>query len=378
MSRRLAWIAVLLSAVLIAGCGEPTSTPSEGTRTTVPSTGPSTGSSTRDTPSAASAAPSDRAADVRADDLASGLSVPWGLVALDDASILIGERDSGRIVRIAAGGGSQTLATLTDVRPGGEGGLLGLALTPDATRLFAYFTAATDNRIVAMSWDGSRLGAPTTVLTGIPKGSIHNGGRMAIGPDGFLYVGTGETGDKSLAQDLDSLGGKILRLTLEGRPAPGNPFDSAVWSYGHRNVQGLAFDGEGRLWASEFGQNTWDELNLITKGADYGWPSVEGSGNVEGMTDPIVVWHTGDASPSGLAFWRGELWMASLRGARLWEIPVTGAEAGEPVAHFTGDYGRLRSVVPTTDGGALLVTTNNTDGRGRPRDGDDRILRVTH
>ena len=186
-----------------------------------------------------------------------------------------------------------------------------------------------------MSWDGSRLGEPETVLTGIPKGGIHNGGRMAIGPDGFLYVGTGETGDTSLAQDLDSLGGKILRLTLDGRPAPGNPFDSAVWSYGHRNVQGLAFDGEGRLWASEFGQNTWDELNLITKGADYGWPRVEGSGNVEGMTDPVVVWRTGDASPSGLAFWRGELWMASLRGARLWEIPVTGAEAGEPVAHFT-------------------------------------------
>jgi glucose/arabinose dehydrogenase len=305
------------------------------------------------------------------------LSAPWGLVALDNASILVGERDSGRIVRIAASGGSETLAMLPDVRPGGEGGLLGLTLTPDKSRLFAYFTAADDNRIVTMPWDGSRLGEPETVLTGIPKGSIHNGGRMAIGPDGFLYVGTGETGDTSLAQDLHSLGGKILRLTLDGRPAPGNPFDSSVWSYGHRNVQGLAFDSDGRLWASEFGQNTWDELNLITKGADYGWPRIEGSGNVEGMRDPEVVWHTGDASPSGLAFWRGALWMASLRGARLWEIPVTGAEAGEPVAHFTGDYGRLRSAVPTADGGALLVTTNNTDGRGRPKDGDDRVLRVT-
>ncbi len=385
MSRRLACLGVFLAAVLIAGCSEPASTPSEGTRTTLPSTGPSTGQSTgqstgpsaNSTASTASAAPSAQAADVRAEDLASRLSVPWGLVALDDASMLVSERDSGRIVRITADGGSEPLTTLADVRPGGEGGLLGLTLTPDKSRLFAYFTAADDNRIVAMSWDGSRLGEPETVLTGIPKGGIHNGGRMAIGPDGFLYVGTGETGDKSLAQDLDSLGGKILRLTLDGRPAPGNPFDSAVWSYGHRNVQGLAFDGEGRLWASEFGQNTWDELNLITKGADYGWPRVEGSGNVEGMTNPVVVWHTGDASPSGLAFWRGELWMASLRGARLWEIPVTGAEAGEPVAHFSGDYGRLRSVVPTADGAALLVTTNNTDGRGQPKDGDDRLLRVT-
>ena len=385
MSRRRARLTVALAAValgtvLVAGCGDPGSTPSERTRTALPSTGPSTGSaagpSGTSTTGTASGAQSARP-DVRADDLATGLSVPWGLVALDDRSILVSERDTGRIIRIAAGGGRQTLATLADVRPDGEGGLLGLALTPDRTRLFAYFTAADDNRIVAMSWDGTRLGEPKTLLTGIPKGSIHNGGRMAIGPDGFLYVGTGETGDTSLAQDLESLGGKILRLTLDGRPAPGNPFDTAVWSYGHRNVQGLAFDSEGRLWASEFGQNTWDELNLITKGADYGWPMVEGSGKVDKLTDPVVVWHTGDASPSGLAFWRGALWMASLRGARLWEIPVTGEDAGEPVAHFTGAYGRLRSVVPTADGAALLVTTNNTDGRGRPREGDDRILRVT-
>ena len=351
--------------VLAASCTTPVSTPSEQTRTAAPSSaptsaGPATTPTTGATPTAG--------ADLRAEDVRTDLEIPWGLVPLDDGSLLVSERDTGKIVRVD-GDRAETLTTLAEVRAGGEGGLLGLALTPDRSRLFAYFTAEQDNRIVAMSWDGSRLGPPQPIFSGIPKGTIHNGGRMAIGPDGFLYVGTGETGDRDLAQDRDSLGGKILRLTFDGKPAPGNPFDSAVWSYGHRNVQGLAFDDQGRLWASEFGQNTWDELNLITKGANYGWPIVEGSGDKDGLTDPVVVWRTGDASPSGLAFWQGELWMASLRGARLWEIPLSGTDAAEPIEHFTGDYGRLRSVVPTADGSALLVSTNNTDGRGDPAAG---------
>ena len=147
---------------------------------------------------------------------------------------------------------------------------------------------------------------------------------MIIGPDGFLYVGTGETGEVALAQDQKSLGGKILRITLDGRPAPGNPFGNEVWTYGHRNVEGLAFDADGRLWASEFGEQSWDELNLITKGANYGWPELEGSGEAEGMTNPKVVWRTDEASPAGLAYADGSLWMAALRGERLWQIPVAG------------------------------------------------------
>jgi glucose/arabinose dehydrogenase len=363
--RRLVWIGIVtLAGLLAAACSGPTSTPSEQTRTAAPSSSGTTGMA------------SPTRGDLRAQDVVTGLDVPWGVIALGNGSMLVSERDTGKILHIV-GSRVETLTTLTDVRPGGEGGLLGLTLTPDGRRLFAYFTAADDNRMVEMSWDGSRLGEPQTIFTGIPKGNIHNGGRMAVGPDGYLYVGTGETGDGSLAQDKNSLGGKILRITLDGKPAPGNPFGTAVWSYGHRNVQGLAFDAGGRLWASEFGQNAWDELNLITKGGDYGWPEVEGSGNVDGMINPQVVWRTGDASPSGLAFWQGELWMASLRGARLWEIPISGDRAGEPVEHFTGDYGRLRSVEPTADGAALLLSTNNTDGRGDPRSGDDRILRVT-
>ncbi|MFP5283916.1 MAG: PQQ-dependent sugar dehydrogenase, partial [Actinomycetes bacterium] len=221
------------------------------------------------------------------------------------------------------------------------------------------------------------LGEPREVLTDIPKGIRHNGGRMTLGPDGYLYVGTGEVGNTSLAQDRDSLGGKILRITIDGEPAPGNPFDNEVWSYGHRNVEGLAFDDEGRLWASEFGEQTWDELNLIREGGNYGWPEVEGSGNQDGMINPKVVWRTSEASPAGLAFWQGELWMAALRGQRLWEIPIDGSKAGDPREHFTEKYGRLRSVTVAGNGRDLLLTTSNTDGRADPRRGDDRILTVT-
>jgi glucose/arabinose dehydrogenase len=289
---------------------------------------------------------------------------------------LIAERDEGKIVRVENGSASQ-VRTIDEVDPGGEGGLLGLAITKDEKTVFAYYTAANDNRIVSMSWDGRELGTPKVILRGIPKGFIHNGGRMVVGPDDYLYVGTGESGTGRLSQNKDSLGGKILRLRLDGRPAPGNPFDNEVFSYGHRNVQGLAFDNEGRLWASEFGQNRWDELNLITKGADYGWPDVEGSGNVRGMTNPKVVWHTDEASPSGLAYWQNSLWMAGLRGQRLWEIPVDGTKTGDPIAHFRGDYGRLRTVQVAADGGSLLLTNSNTDGRGDPASDDDRLFRIT-
>jgi glucose/arabinose dehydrogenase len=312
----------------------------------------------------------------RAEKIASDLAAPWGLVTLKDGSFLISERDARKILRVR-NRSTSLVRTIDEASPAGEGGLMGLAITKDEKTVFAYCTAADDNRIVSMSWDGRDLGAPKVILKGIPKGFIHNGGRMVIGPDDYLYVGTGESGDGSLSQDKDSLGGKILRLRVDGRPAPGNPFDNEVFSYGHRNVQGLAFDADGRLWASEFGQHNWDELNLIREGANYGWPEVEGSGNVKGMTNPKVVWRTRDASPSGLAYWQGELWMAGLRGERLWEIPLDGASTGDPIAHFRGDYGRLRTVAVAHDGNSLLLSSSNTDGRGDPTRDDDRLFRVT-
>lgn len=318
--------------------------------------------------------------------VAEGLNTPWGLVPLAEGGLLVASRDKGTITRVDTRTGKKTeLGEVPGVSAAGEGGLLGLALSPDYASdrmVYAYFTSASDNRIVRMIYDparpaGDQLGAPDTVFKGIPKGMIHNGGRIAFGPDRMLYVGTGESGDRGLAQDTKSLGGKILRLTPEGEPAPGNPFpDSAVYSYGHRNVQGLAWDAKQRLFAAEFGQNTWDELNAIEPGADYGWPAAEGRTQDAKFRNPVAQWHTADASPSGIAYAEGSVWMAGLRGQRLWRVPLKGtAASADPQAFLEGDYGRLRTVV-SAGGGTLWVTTSNTDGRGDPKTGDDRILEL--
>jgi glucose/arabinose dehydrogenase len=378
--RRLHVLVACGALLILTGCTNAANEPSPETRTAgpTPATSSPASSPSPSDPNPRSPSPStvQSQADPRAREVASDLAAPWGLVPLKDGSFLISERDTRRIVHVDNGSTSR-VRTIEEADPAGEGGLLGLATTDDEKTVFAYYTAANDNRIVSMSWNGRDLGSPKVILRGIPKGFIHNGGRLVIGPDGYLYVGTGESGSGRLSQDKDSLGGKILRLRLDGRPAPGNPFDNEVFSYGHRNVQGLAFDDEGRLWASEFGQQTWDELNLIKEGANYGWPEVEGSGRVQGMTNPKVVWRTRDASPSGLAYWQGDLWMAGLRGERLWQIPLDGTKAGDPIARFRGDYGRLRTVEVATDGNSLLMTNSNTDGRGDPASDDDRLFRIT-
>ncbi|WP_246561646.1 PQQ-dependent sugar dehydrogenase [Streptomyces roseirectus] len=314
-----------------------------------------------------------------------GLESPWGVVALPGGGLLVASRDEGTVTSVDAGGRRSEAGEVAGVAPDGEGGLLGLALSPGFASdrmVYAYFTSESDNRIVRMRYDerepaGRRLGAPDTVFRGIPKGHIHNGGRIAFGPDGMLYVGTGESGDTGLSQDRGSLGGKILRLTPEGEPAPGNPFPgSAVYSYGHRNVQGLAWDSRRRLFAAEFGQNTWDELNAIAPGGNYGWPEAEGTSDNPRYRNPLAKWPTADASPSGIAYAEGSLWMAGLRGQRLWRVPLNGTEASAAPQAFLGEeYGRLRTVV-SVGGNKLWVTTSNTDGRGDPRDGDDRILEL--
>jgi glucose/arabinose dehydrogenase len=373
-------VAACGALLLVTGCTNAANEPSSETRTAGPtpasSSAPPSPSPSNSPPGSPTPSAVQSRGDPRAREIASDLEAPWGLVPLKDGTFLISERDTREIIRVR-GGSRSRLRTIDGADPAGEGGLLGLAITADEKTVFAYYTAANDNRIVSMSWDGRNLGGPKVILRGIPKGFIHNGGRMVIGPDNYLYVGTGESGDGSLAQDKDSLGGKILRLRLDGRPAPGNPFDNEVFSYGHRNVQGLAFDDDDRLWASEFGQQAWDELNLIRAGANYGWPEVEGSGKADGMTNPKVVWRTRDASPSGLAYWQGDLWMAGLRGERLWQIPLDGTKTDDPIVHFRGDYGRLRTVVVAHDGNSLLLSNSNTDGRGDPSGDDDRLFRVT-
>ncbi|WP_311765419.1 PQQ-dependent sugar dehydrogenase [Streptomyces zingiberis] len=317
--------------------------------------------------------------------VATGLDTPWGLAPLSGGDLLVSSRDSGKILRVDAGSGKKTEAgTVPGVAAEGEGGLLGIAVPDDGEKMiYAYLTTASDNRIVRMLYSpdrpaGKQLGAVDTVLRGIPRGTIHNGGRIAFGPDGDLYAGTGDSGREGLSQDRDSLGGKILRMTEDGEPAKGNPDPgSVVYSWGHRNVQGLAWDAQGRLWASEFGQHTWDELNLIEKGGNYGWPEAEGRDGSGGeFTAPVEQWRTDQASPSGIAVAKGSVWMAGLRGERLWRIPLDGARpAADPQAFLEGEYGRLRTVVATDDGD-LWVVTSETDGRGSPDGDDDRILRL--
>lgn len=314
-----------------------------------------------------------------ANTVTTGLASPWGLAFLPDGSALVSERNSAQIKRIA-NGSTTTVGTVPGVVPGGEGGLHGLAVSPSFGSdrfVYAYFTAAGDNRVVRMTFDNG-LGQPQVIVSGIPKASIHNGGRLAFGPDGMLYISTGDAGQSGNSQNPSSLGGKILRVTPTGAAAPGNPTaGNRMWSMGHRNVQGLAFDDAGRLWASEFGQNTWDELNLIRAGGNYGWPTVEGNNNNPNFVNPIAQWPTSQASPSGIAFSRNTVWLASLRGQRLWAVPVlNGGPDGSPVNFFNGSFGRLRMVTSAPDG-SLWLMTNNTDGRGTPRPGDDRILRLT-
>ncbi|MDW5594798.1 PQQ-dependent sugar dehydrogenase [Conexibacter stalactiti] len=323
------------------------------------------------------AAPAAESAAVRT--IATGLEVPWGIAFLPGGDALVAERTTGRIKRIPAGGGSaRTVMTVPGVDTGaGEGGLLGLAVSPGYARdrlVYAYFTSARDNRIVRF-----RLGGrPRAIVTGLARAFNHNGGRIAFGPDGKLYAGVGDAADPDLAQQRDSRNGKILRMNADGSAPSDNPIPgSLVWSLGHRNVQGLAWDRAGRLWATEFGQDRFDEVNLIRPGRNYGWPVVEGRGSTDGgrYVNPLVTWPTSEASPSGAAIAGSTLFVAALRGERLWRVPLRGASTGSPRATLDGRYGRLRTVVRAPDG-ALWVATSNTDGRGDPRDGDDRIIRI--
>jgi glucose/arabinose dehydrogenase len=310
--------------------------------------------------------------------VATGLTVPWGLGFLPDGSALVAERNSARVLQLRPGATPTTIATISGVVPSGEGGLLGLAISPAYAQdrlVYVYYTSATDNRIVRFRTD-----APQTqevVLSGLAKADFHNGGRIAFGPDGMLYAGVGDATVTSNAQNQQSLNGKILRMRPDGGvPATGNPFPgSLVYSLGHRNVQGLAWDAQGRLYAAEFGQNTWDEVNQIVAGGNYGWPTVEGRSTDTRFRNPIVVWSTAEASPSGAAIDGNTLYVAALRGQRLWSVPLNGTGgAGTPVALLQNAYGRLRTVERAPDG-SLWITTSNRDGRGTPAAADDQVLR---
>nr|WP_311878098.1 PQQ-dependent sugar dehydrogenase [Microbacterium sp. A(2022)] len=304
------------------------------------------------------------------------LEAPWSIAFHGDAA-LVSERDSARVLEIGETGEVHEVAVIDGVEPGGEGGLLGLAVSDG--ELFTYFTAQGENRVerrtIVGDAGGLSLGPATVVIDGIPAAGNHNGGRIAFGPDGMLYVTTGDAGDRDSAQDLDALSGKILRLTPEGEIPADNPFDdSPVYSYGHRNPQGIAWDAEGGMYASEFGQDTWDELNVIEPGGNYGWPEVEGIADDGDYIDPVQQWRPETASPSGIAVTGSSIVIANLRGERLRTVPLDDLTAG--TEQLVGEFGRLRDVV-VGPGGDAWILTNNTDGRGDPSDGDDRILRLS-
>lgn len=315
--------------------------------------------------------------------VATNLEAPWDLAFLPNGDALVTERDTGRLVRVSGSGDVREVQRLPAAGVG-EGGLLGIAVSPDYEDdgfLYAYYSTATDNRVARFA-----LGEePEPILTGIPVASYHNGGRISFGPDGMLYVGTGDAGDTASSQDRNSLAGKILRITLEGDVPGDNPLpDNPVYSYGHRNVQGLAWDESGDLYATEFGQDRFDEVNRIEPGENYGWPEVEGEGGEPEYVDPISTWSTSEASPSGAAIlkngaipqWEGDFFMAALRGERLWRLELAGdGTVSGREQLLRGEAGRLRHVAQAPDG-SLWVLTSNRDGRGEPLPEDDRILRL--
>ncbi|QMU96699.1 PQQ-dependent sugar dehydrogenase [Microbacterium esteraromaticum] len=356
--RRIVAPAVLVSALLVSGC-----------------TGPGI-----PTPQATDPTGTANAEPIA---LATGLKAPWSVVRLDSGGALISQRDGGEVLELTASGDLREAGVVPGVVSGGESGLHGLAVLDDggASWLYAYHGAEDDNRVVRMPLVGEPgslaldVGASEVVIEGIPRASNHDGGRIAFGPDGMLYIATGDAGQRDRARDRDFLGGKILRVTPEGEPARGNPFGSPVYSIGHRNVQGLAWTDDGTLWASEFGQNTWDELNRIEAGGDYGWPDHEGFARVDDAIDPVAVWTPDEASPSGIAVIDDVVYVAGLRGQRLW-LYDTAAPSIEPWPVYTGEFGRLRDVIAGPDD-TFWVLTNNTDGRGSPGAGDDRLLQLT-
>jgi glucose/arabinose dehydrogenase len=314
----------------------------------------------------------------RAETIATGLDVPWEIAFLPDRGALITERP-GRV--LSFDGDTRELAEIP-VEAVGEGGLLGLAIDPAFERngfVYLYRTTASGNEVARYRLVDGRLDEQSTLVTGIAAAAIHDGGRLRFGPDDRLYISTGDASQPDLAQDPASLNGKVLRLAPEQyRGAGGRP---EVFSLGHRNVQGFDWQpGTGRLYASEHGAAGNDEINLLRAGANYGWPRVEGEDH-DGFTAPLAVYNPAIA-PSGATFvhnegsaWHGDFLVACLGGEQLRRLRFDGERVTLDEALYEGEFGRLRSVVEGPDG-ALYLLTNNTDGRGSPREGDDRLVRI--
>lgn len=333
--------------------------------------------------------------------VAANLDTPWDLAWGPDGRIWVSER-GGTISRIDPATGAVTKAGELEVTERSESGLMGIAFHPDfesqpwVYAVHSYSSGGIRNRLVRMRWDGHALGAPEVLISGIPGAGNHNGSRIVVGPDRLLYMTTGDAGDAAQAQDRDALAGKVLRLDLDGRPASGNPFGNATWSFGHRNPQGLVFRADGALFSTEHGPSDNDEINLIEAGRNYGWPAVhgycdgsEGSGEqafctANDVVEPLATW-TPTIAPAGADFytgskfaeWNGDLLFVALNGRTLQRLTLA-ADDRSVASRETilgGDYGRLRDVLVAPDGN-VYVATSNRDGRGRPASDDDRVLRL--
>ena len=320
-------------------------------------------------------------AEKRVQTIATGLEAPWELAFLPDGRALLTERPGRvRLLSKEMQLRGEPVAEV-EVAAVGEGGLLGLAVDPEFERnsfVYLYRTTHSGNEVVRYRFEGSRLEEDAGVLSGLQAAAIHDGGRLRFGPDGLLYVTTGEAGNPPLAQDPDSLNGKILRL----RGFRGGAARPEIVSSGHRNVQGIDWEPRSdRLVITEFGPDSDDEVNLIRKGANYGWPDAQGDEGAPEFEQPVVNYEDVIA-PSGGSFvrakgsaWTGSFVFAALRGEQLRRVKLDGAETAVDEALFRGDFGRLRTVTEGPDG-ALYVLTNNRDGRGDPREGDDRVIRI--
>ena len=315
--------------------------------------------------------------------LAQKLEIPWALDFLPDGSIVHTERAGRvRLIDIREGLLAEPLLTVEEAAHRGEGGLLGIAVHPDFASnhfIYLYYTyQGHDNlatRVVRFSKEDKVLLDEKIILDNIPAASNHNGGRIKFGPDGMLYITTGDAARADSAQDRNSLAGKILRLKDDGTIPSDNPFPgSPVYSLGHRNPQGLAWDAQGRLWAVEHGSRATDELNLIKPGNNYGWPVIRGDDEETGLESPVI--HSGRETwaPSGLAFFDGSLFFAGLRGQSLYQGVIENEEVTLR-RHLNRNFGRLRAVVLGPDN-MLYILTSNRDGRGVPVAADDQIIRI--
>lgn len=311
--------------------------------------------------------------------VAENLTIPWALAFLPDRKILVTQRE-GKIKLIDSG---QTIEVANIVvHAQGEGGLHGIAIDPDFANnnfVYVYYTTSSNgdnssNRVAKYTFTNNIFSNEQIILDNIPGARVHDGGRIKFGPDGYLYIATGDAANPSLSQNRSSLAGKILRIDTQGDPADGNPFNSAVYSLGHRNPQGIAWDDEGQLYATEHGNSATDELNLIEPGNNYGWPNITGSETQSGMQSPIIQSGNNTWAPAGLAYVNGKFFFGGLRGAALYQVERVNGNY-TLTDYFKGEYGRIREVIKGPDN-MLYITTSNHDGRGVPSENDDRIIRI--